>query len=366
MIKKVLLLLIFINGLTLNAQTLNQKKQELEKIKKSISKQEKIIQEKEKQKKEKTSILKKHTHTKKKLEKKLNTLKYLEKKIKKNLLSTQNNLKSVKSNIRTLKELLQKETLSLLWEDIDYQLAKKPETHPKIIAELISQTSEVLDKYNDKENELLNLTKKTKSSYWNVKKKKKLTITKKRKYEKTINKLQKVIREISEAEKKAIAKKKQLEKNAKELNDLIAKLQMDLTKIDYDYKFNDALVWPLQGEIIKKFGLERNPKYKRITTKNNGIDIKANIGTKVHAVADGVVAFSNIYAGQGKLIIIDHKNGFYSLYAHNSKLLVAKGDKVKAGQIIALSGKSGQVEVPSLHFELRKRGTPVNPLDFLK
>ena len=366
MYKNVLIIFFLAFYTFLSAQNLNKKKEELKKLQKDIQKQEKIIKEKEKQKQKKVSILKKHKSTTKKLAKKLSTLKYLEKKIKKELLSTQYNLQSVKKNIRTLHNLLDRELLSLMWEDIDLQLAKNDSLHSKVIAELITQTSQTLDQYNDKENKLLSIKKKTKSSYTKVKKKKKLTIKKKRKYDLTIKKLKKDITKLTKEEQKAIKLKEQLEKNAKELNDLISKLQMDLTKIDYDYKFKSKLVWPLKGEIIRKFGLEKNPKYKRITIKNNGIDIKAEIGTKVHAIADGVVAFSNVYAGQGKLIIIDHKNGYYSLYAHNSQLLVSKGESVKAGQVIALSGDSGQVEEASLHFEIRKRGTPVNPLDFLK
>ncbi len=359
-----LILLLFASMIF--SQSLNKKKEELKKLKENIKQQEQIIKQKEKQKKQKVSILKKHKKNKYKLEKKLNTLKYLERRIRKKLMSTQNTLQSVKKDIRTLKVLINKELVSLMWEDIDFQLQKNDDLHSNIISELISQTATVLDEYNKKENELLSLKRKTSYSYANVKKKKKLTITKKKKYELSIKKLKRDISKLSKEEQKAIKRKEQLEKNAKELNDLIAKLQMDLTKIDYDYKFKSRLIWPLTGKIIRKFGLETNPKYKRITVKSNGIDIQAKIGTKVHAVADGVVAFSNVYAGQGKLIIIDHKNGFYSLYAHNSRLLVSKGETVKAGQVIALSGDTGQVDQPSLHFELRKRGTPVDPMKFLK
>ena len=349
-----------------HAQTLKKKKEELKKLKENIKQQEKIIKQKEKEKKIKFSILKKHKTTKKKLEKKINTLKYLEIKIKKKLLSTQNNLKSVKENIHTLYHLLNRELISLMWEDIDIELAKKDSLHSRIIKELIIETSKTLDNYNQKENELLSLKKRTKSSYFNIKKKKNLTISKKKKYDLSIKKLKRDISKLSKEEQKAIKLKEQYEKNAKELNDLITKLQLDLTKINYDYKFKTKLIWPLKGKIIRYFGIEKNPKYKRITIKSNGIDIQAEIGTAVHAVADGIVAFSNVYAGQGKLIIIDHKNGYYSLYSHNSKLLVSKGEEVKAGQIIALSGNSGQVEQPSLHFEIRKRGIPVDPLNFLK
>ena len=84
------------------------------------------------------------------------------------------------------------------------------------------------------------------------------------------------------------------------------------------------------------------------------------------AVDDGEVIFSDRYGGQGKLIIIDHKNGYFSLYAYNSDLVAAKGAKVKRGQTIARSGMTGSASEPSLHFELRKDGKAINPVPYFE
>jgi murein DD-endopeptidase MepM/ murein hydrolase activator NlpD len=114
--------------------------------------------------------------------------------------------------------------------------------------------------------------------------------------------------------------------------------------------------WPLIGRLIAHFRRDAN----------DGIEIAAPVGEAVHAAGDGVVT----YAGDelktyGKLILIRHDNDFVSAYADNSEISVASGDKVRRGQIIAKSGQPPNGGPPRLHFELRKAGTPVDPLKYL-
>lgn len=118
--------------------------------------------------------------------------------------------------------------------------------------------------------------------------------------------------------------------------------------------------WPADGRVISNFG-ERSS-----TGTNDGIDISMPIGTPIKASQKGTV----IYAGSeledfGNLILVSHANGWVSAYAHASSNLVRRGQKVERGQVIAKSGKSGNAQVPKLHFELRKDSTPVNPLKHL-
>lgn len=117
-----------------------------------------------------------------------------------------------------------------------------------------------------------------------------------------------------------------------------------------------SFIWPVQGKIIKSFHYP----------ENDGVNIAVPLGTDVKAVDDGTVA----YAGEelhsyGRLILIRHDNGYVSTYAHNSQLMVEKGDRIYSGQIIAKSGQSGNVASPQLLFELRKGAIPVNPLKYL-
>lgn len=115
-----------------------------------------------------------------------------------------------------------------------------------------------------------------------------------------------------------------------------------------------AMVWPAKGEIIQKF-----------TPETKGIDIAGALGEPVVAAAGGNVVFTgNAVRGFGNLVIVDHGDGFITAYAHNEKLMVKKGDAVKKSQQIATLGQSA-TSSPRLHFEVRRNGTPVNPLRYL-
>jgi murein DD-endopeptidase MepM/ murein hydrolase activator NlpD len=100
---------------------------------------------------------------------------------------------------------------------------------------------------------------------------------------------------------------------------------------------------------------------------SEGINIAVPAGTPVKAAEDGVVAYAGEeLKGYGKLILIRHTNGLISAYAHNSSLLVAKGEKVRRGQNISLSGQTGSVTSPQLHFEVRQGAVPVDPIPRLE
>jgi len=121
--------------------------------------------------------------------------------------------------------------------------------------------------------------------------------------------------------------------------------------------------WPLFGEITSGFGPRRHP-ITRERHFHEGIDIEADEGTSVYAARAGKVIFAGPSGGYGLLVILDH--GLYqTYYAHLSEILVYKGRFVGAGQLIARSGNTGFSTGPHLHFEIRLREIPVNPLDYL-
>ena len=100
--------------------------------------------------------------------------------------------------------------------------------------------------------------------------------------------------------------------------------------------------------------------------RHTGVDLKTCPNDPIYAVFDGVVTMSKNYYGYGNCIIIKHDNGMETLYSHNSKNLVKEGDRVKCGQQIALTGRTGRATTEHLHFELRKNGKPQNPNTLLK
>lgn len=119
------------------------------------------------------------------------------------------------------------------------------------------------------------------------------------------------------------------------------------------------LLWPVRGTVTSHFG-------RRGSRMHDGIDIGAKEGTAVHAAAGGEVVYSDSrLSGYGKLVIIRHGNNLFTAYAHNQRNLVRKGDKVRAGDVIARVGQTGRATGPHLHFEVRQGSTPVDPLAYL-
>ena len=99
---------------------------------------------------------------------------------------------------------------------------------------------------------------------------------------------------------------------------------------------------------------------------NKGIDIQAPYGVNVVAVSNGKVVYEGPFLGYAEIVLLDHENGFCSLYCHLSEILVTEGDKIIKGDVIGRVGTGGLAEEPGLHFELRKNGAAVDPLKWLK
>ena len=125
------------------------------------------------------------------------------------------------------------------------------------------------------------------------------------------------------------------------------------------------LIMPVKGKIINLFGPYKNPKYN-ITNFRSGIDIKADHGEPIRSVFKGNVIFSDWFKGYGNMIIIDHGNNYYTVYAHMEETFKSKGDTVDAGDVIATVGDTGSMTGSKLYFEVRHHGKPMNPLKWLK
>jgi len=119
-----------------------------------------------------------------------------------------------------------------------------------------------------------------------------------------------------------------------------------------------AFAWPADGTVISTFG-------QRKSGWHGGIDIKAPLGTPVQAAAAGVVIASGVETGFGLVVKIEHRRGFMTVYAHNDVNLVEVGDRVDAGEMIALVGRTGRATTYHVHFEIRHDGRAYNPLYLL-
>ncbi|MGQ9473252.1 MAG: LysM peptidoglycan-binding domain-containing protein [Candidatus Caldatribacteriaceae bacterium] len=118
-------------------------------------------------------------------------------------------------------------------------------------------------------------------------------------------------------------------------------------------------LWPVRGRISSPFGT-------RGRSFHNGVDIIAPAGTLIRAAQSGVVSFSGTMRGYGRVVIIDHPGGWQTVYAHNSANMVTKGQRVNQGDPIGKVGRSGNATANHLHFEVRRNGRCMDPLQFLR
>jgi murein DD-endopeptidase MepM/ murein hydrolase activator NlpD len=119
--------------------------------------------------------------------------------------------------------------------------------------------------------------------------------------------------------------------------------------------------WPVRGRVITGFGPKPNGQH------SDGIDLAVPEGTAVRASEDGVVAYAGSeLKGYGNLILIRHEGGWVTAYAHSDEMLVKRDDVVRRGQVIARAGKTGSVDQPQVHFELRQGAKPIDPMPYME
>ena len=124
--------------------------------------------------------------------------------------------------------------------------------------------------------------------------------------------------------------------------------------------------WPIKWRgVTSPFGTRFHPVLKRYIM-HKGVDLKAGVGVPVYAPKDGKVTFAGYMRGYGKLIKLKHSKGYSTRFAHLSKISVKNGEYVEKGELIGKTGKTGRVTGPHLHYEIRKRGKPLNPMKFRK
>lgn len=125
------------------------------------------------------------------------------------------------------------------------------------------------------------------------------------------------------------------------------------------------LRWPVKGKIISFFGPYRDKKFA-VTNFQSGINIQADRGEPIRSVSEGHVIFANWFKGFGNMMIVDHGDHYYTVYAHLEEVFKVKGDRVDQGEVIATVGDSGSMRGPALHFEVRHHGKPIDPLKWIQ
>jgi murein DD-endopeptidase MepM/ murein hydrolase activator NlpD len=143
-----------------------------------------------------------------------------------------------------------------------------------------------------------------------------------------------------------------------------------LNFLDKIQDFKSALIHtpiglPIDGTVISNYGKRSNPFHSEGSEFHGGLDISAQHGAPVKTTAKGKVIFAGTQSGYGKLVVIDHDNEFQTFYAHLSKIVVEKGQKVDTNEVLGNVGASGRATGPHLHYEIRKNLKPLSPETYL-
>ena len=125
-----------------------------------------------------------------------------------------------------------------------------------------------------------------------------------------------------------------------------------------------TLLWPTEGQVVSYFGRQKHPTFNTYIQRK-GIEIRAAEGSNIRSVLAGQVVYADWLKGYGLVIIVDHANGVFSLYAHASKILTSVGSRIEAGEAIGETGDTGMTGENTLYFELREGAEPVDPLVWL-
>ncbi|MGD9850389.1 MAG: murein hydrolase activator EnvC [Nitrospirales bacterium] len=162
-----------------------------------------------------------------------------------------------------------------------------------------------------------------------------------------------------------------LQRSAEEVDQLVKELdqrfqlaQARMRQVPGKIPSLGSFLWPAEGKVVSYFGRQKHPTFDTFVNKK-GIEIQAREGTPIQSISDGTVVYADWLKGYGLVVIVDHGTGFYSLYAHASKLMVKENDRVKAGHQLGETGETGLAQEDTLYFELRKGTTPIDPLKWL-
>ncbi len=160
----------------------------------------------------------------------------------------------------------------------------------------------------------------------------------------------------------------ELKRSEEQMKDVIGQLEqrrladLDGGELPGEFgKLKGKLMRPVSGRITKKFGKDKHPKFGTVTF-NNGVNIRASAGAPIKAVATGRVEFVDWISGYGNCIILNHGEGYYTLYAHTAQIFVTMGQMVSRGDVIAEVGDSGSLNGYECHFEIRKSKQALDPM----
>jgi murein hydrolase activator len=238
---------------------------------------------------------------------------------------------------------------------------------------ILSYDERLFARLQEDKKKLEALYEKQKSQYEDKQRLEKLHADQIQSIEKEKGKRRKLLLDIRSKKAQEINAIKSLQQAADQLNATVETLGKDETTPDSstpmigrDFISSKGLLQiPVKGRIISSFGKEVHNRLN-VETFRNGIDIQADRGEPVKSVYAGQIIFAEWYKGYGNMVIVNHGSHYYSVYAHLEELFKSKGDKLETGDVIGTAGDTGSVTGTGLYFEVRHRGKPMDPMEWIK
>lgn len=244
----------------------------------------------------------------------------------------------------------------------------------RYLALILSQDRQLIEDYGKRQTLMGNYWQGLKEDEQELRQLKKKAEQKRAEIRKDRMQKERLLNSIGDEKRVHLAALKDLETASAQLQALVDRLEKDIrAKAKEEIftppgrgfgTFRGRLPFPLEGQILSTFGRNENPKFNTFTVQK-GIEIGAAPGAEIHAVHPGRVLYSDWFKGYGKILIIDHGDGYYTVSGHASTLLKEVGEEVQRGEVVALVGDTGSLKGPCLYFEIRQRGRPLDPLEWL-
>jgi murein hydrolase activator len=247
-------------------------------------------------------------------------------------------------------------------------------TQQRYFSSILLQDRELIEDYRKRQASIQGYRDQLRDDERELQRFKKKTERKKAEIQKNLGQKKKLLHAVREEKRVHLTAVKDLEAASIRLQALVDRLEREIRAKEKERTFSSAgkglgalrgkLPFPVKGRILSTFGKNENPKFNTFTLQK-GIEIEAAIGAEVRSVHEGRVLYSDWFKGYGKILIIDHGEGYYTLSGHVSSLLKQIGEEVRRGDVVALAGDTGSLRGPCLYFEIRHRGKPLDPLEWL-
>ncbi|QWR77903.1 murein hydrolase activator EnvC family protein [Candidatus Magnetomonas plexicatena] len=373
--RKVFYLFIFvflIYGVDCHAEALKEKykkiqddiKENKEKLDQAKKKESSILSEIERAGRELNKINSEITRDRKKIKELEDNIKV----VKADITKTTKVVQAVKKNLKKRFQLIQRygyglDRLIVVLNAEDFNELLKVNRY---MARLTTTEYKQMKEYKDLSAKLSDKEKSIRVMYEDINKRNEQLIAAENSLIRKKQEHQNILSSVKKEQFKYAAMLNELESTSKQIKEIIEKSDSDLSDQGKEFRsLKGSLRWPVKGQVSIPYGSHQDPQFKTPVFRY-GIYISTDDNEKVHAVYEGKVAYADTFKGLGQVVILSHGLGYHTVYANLSSISQKQADYVKAGDVLGIAGASGVLNATGIYFEVRYKGKPVDPMQWLK